>query len=31
VRKPVCAWNDPADVERVVTAVVRDAHAVLDA
>ena len=31
VRKPVCAWNDAADVERVVTAVVRDAHAVLDA
>jgi hypothetical protein len=31
VRKPVCAWNDPADIERVVTALVRDAHAVLDA
>ncbi len=30
-RKPVCAWNDPADIERVVTAVVTDAHAVLDA
>jgi IS5 family transposase len=30
-RKPVCAWNDPADIERVVTAVVNDAHAVLDA
>jgi IS5 family transposase len=31
VRKPVCAWNDPVDIERVVTALVRDAHAVLDA
>jgi IS5 family transposase len=31
VRKPVCAWNDPADVERVVTSLVQDAHAVLDA
>ena len=31
VRKPVCAWNDPADIERVVTALVRDAHAVLEA
>ena len=30
-RKPVCAWNDPVDIERVVTAVVTDAHAVLDA
>ena len=30
-RKPVCAWNDPADIERVVTAVVTDAHVVLDA
>ena len=30
-RKPVCAWDDPADIERVVTAVVTDAHVVLDA
>ena len=30
-RKPICAWNDPADIERVVTAVITDAHAVLDA
>jgi transposase len=28
-RKPVCAWNDPADVERAVTALVSDAQAVL--
>ncbi len=28
-RKPVCAWNDPADIERVVTALVTDAHVVL--
>lgn len=30
-RKPACAWNDPADIDRVVTALVNDAQAVLDA
>jgi transposase len=29
--KPACAWNDPADVERVVTELVTDARRVLDA
>lgn len=30
-RKPACAWNDPADIDRVVTALVQDARTVLDA
>jgi hypothetical protein len=30
-RKPACAWNDLADIERVVTALVQDARTVLDA
>lgn len=29
--KPACAWNDPADINRVVTELVTDAHTVLDA
>lgn len=29
--KPACAWNDPADIERVVTELVRDAQTVLNA
>jgi transposase len=28
--KPACAWNDPADIDRVVTELVTDAHAVLE-
>ncbi len=28
--KPVCAWNDPADIDRVVTELVSDAQAVLE-
>jgi hypothetical protein len=28
--KPVCAWNDPTDIDRVVTELVTDAQAVLD-
>jgi Transposase DDE domain len=28
--KPACAWNDPADIDRVVTELVTDARAVLD-
>jgi len=29
--KPVCAWNDRADIDRVVTELVSDAHAILAA
>ena len=29
--KPVCAWGDPADIDRVVTELVNDAHSVLAA
>lgn len=29
--KPACAWNDPADIDRVVTELVQDAQAVLEA
>jgi len=29
--KPVCAWNEPADITRVVTELVTDARTVLDA
>ncbi len=29
--KPVCAWNDRADIDRVVTELVNDAHAILSA
>jgi hypothetical protein len=29
--KPACAWNDPADIDRVVTELVRDATTVLSA
>lgn len=29
-RKPACAWNDPTDIERVVTALVHDAQLILD-
>lgn len=29
--KPACAWNDPADIDRVVTELVRDATTVLQA
>lgn len=29
--KPVCAWNDPADIDRVVSELVADAQAVLQA
>lgn len=29
--KPACAWNDPADIDRVVTELVTDARTVLDA
>ena len=29
--KPACAWNDPADINRVVTELVTDATTVLDA
>ena len=29
--KPACAWNDPADINRVVTELVSDATTVLDA
>lgn len=28
--KPACAWNDPADIDRVVTELVTDAEAVLN-
>jgi Transposase DDE domain len=28
--KPVCAWNDPTDIDRVVTELVSDAQTVLD-
>jgi IS5 family transposase len=29
--KPKCAWNDPADIDRVVTELVADAHTILTA
>jgi IS5 family transposase len=29
--KPACAWNDPADIDRVVTELVTDANIVLEA
>ena len=29
--KPVCAWNDRADIDRVVSELVNDAHTILDA
>ena len=29
--KPVCAWNDRADIDRVVTELVNDAHTILAA
>ena len=29
--KPACAWNDPADIDRVVTELVRDARTVIEA
>ena len=29
--KPACAWNDPADIDRVVTELITDAHTLLNA
>jgi IS5 family transposase len=29
--KPACAWNEPADIDRVVTELVADAHTILTA